>query len=72
MSESEFLFARPSFLEGLARIGDFTKRLSEYNSMPTPAQADRIALAADWNATGNHIREAMLKVRDEILASRAG
>jgi hypothetical protein len=71
MSEqSELLFARPSFLEGCARIGDFTNRMSEYNSLPTPALADRVATAADWDAVGSEMRNAILLLRDEIVASR--
>jgi hypothetical protein len=43
-----FLYARPSFLEGLARIFDFGGTLNEYNQSLTPKQADFLALRADW------------------------
>lgn len=45
-----FLFARPSFVEGAARILDFGDTLTEYNRSPSPEAADANALAADWNA----------------------
>ncbi len=71
MSNSEFLYARPSFLEGWARVGDLGNSMTEFNSVDTPAEADQLALASDWAATGSHVRDAILRARDEILASRA-
>ncbi len=71
MSDAEFLFARPSFLEGWARIGDFPNRLTEYNYAANAVEADALAQEADWGATGSHLRNAILRARDEILASRA-
>jgi hypothetical protein len=47
---STFLFARPSFAEGMARALDFGGTLQEYNRSITPEQADNIALAADIEA----------------------
>lgn len=63
-SFSELLFARPSFLEGMARLFDFGDTLSEYNSALTPEQADRLALASDWRAVGLDMWLAM----DEFAA----
>jgi hypothetical protein len=45
-----FLYARPSFIEGVARLLDFGGTLNEYNSSPSGAMADRFALEADWRA----------------------
>ncbi len=56
---SSFLFARPSFLEGWARIVDFGGTLQEYNRSPTDQAADFYALAADWRAVGLDIRQAI-------------
>ena len=42
---SDFLFARPSFIEGLARIFDFGGTLNEYN---TSILTDEAAAALDW------------------------
>ena len=43
-----FLCARPSFLEGLARIMDFGQTLNEYNSSPSAQEADFAAIAEDF------------------------
>jgi len=56
---SEFLFARSSFLEGVARLWDLGNFLNEYNDAPTPEQADLAATAADWRAVGDDLRAAM-------------
>lgn len=55
---SRILFARPSFLEGVARIFDFAGTLSEYNRSRTGEEADYQALLSDWLAVGDDIREA--------------
>lgn len=61
---STFLFARPSFLEGLARAIDLGGELQEYNSTLTPEQADRLArendvraVNADFGLVVNHAQE---------------
>ena len=56
---STVLFARPSFLEGVARILDFADLLQEYNRSLTPQQADNLAVAADWGAIGQDIEAAI-------------
>ena len=52
MGYSDFLFARPSFTEGMARIFDFGNTLFEYNRSPTPQAADYNALLADYMQIG--------------------
>ncbi len=47
---TDFLFARPAFLEGLARLADFFGVLQEYNTSSTPTAADLRAIRADWEA----------------------
>lgn len=47
---STFLFARPSFSEGVARLIDFGNTLSEYNASPTSEEADARAFRADMMA----------------------
>jgi hypothetical protein len=64
-----FLFARPSFLEGLARIFDFSGSLNQYNTSKTPDQADARAIHADWHAVGEDLWNA-LEAYDEELKSR--
>lgn len=53
MSEfSTFLFATPSFSEGMGRVLDIGDTLTEYNRSATPELADQRALRADWCAVG--------------------
>jgi len=63
---SSILFARPSAIEGAARLLDFGDTLSEYNRSPTGAMADYIALAADWKQIGNDLSEAFQLGMDEL------
>ena len=60
--KSDFLFARPSLLEGVGRIVDFGGSLSMYNFSRTPAEADARAIAVDWRAVGHDVRVALQKL----------
>ena len=53
------LFARPSFVEGIARLLDFAGTLQEYNGSRTNVEADTRALKNDWNAVGDDLRGAI-------------
>jgi len=57
---SSFLFARPSFLEGVGRLVDFGDLLNEYNTSPSPALADYWALSADVCTVGSEIQHAIV------------
>lgn len=57
--KSTFLFAEPSFVDGMARIFDFAGSLQLYNESKTPAVADRIALTMDWLGVGGDIRSSL-------------
>lgn len=63
---SDFLFARPSFLEGLARIFDFSGSLNEYNQSRTPAEADYIALKMDCRAVGLDIQNGLAQAQSLV------
>ena len=73
---SDFLFARPSFWEGLGRLIDFGGTLTEFNDAPSGPQADRYAIAQDWRAVGDDLRNAMgvyeviIKVEEPATADR--
>lgn len=54
-----YLFARPSALEGVARILDLGGTLDEYNTANTPEQADVLALWSDWLAVGDDMWSAI-------------
>ncbi len=60
-----FLFARPSFVEGVARALDLCGTLQEYNSSPSPEQADALALGADWRVVGADLLRAMDELSEE-------
>lgn len=62
---SDFLYARPSFFEGAARIIDMGNTLSEYNSSNTEREADAVALWMDWIAVGQAIRQAIGEFNQE-------
>ncbi len=54
------LFARPSFIEGVARLVDIGGTINEYNTSASPVVADCTALAGDWNQVGADIRQAAI------------
>lgn len=58
-SPTFFLFALPSFFEGVARLMDFSNTLNQYNGSTTPEIADNIAIFHDWLAVGNDLRKSM-------------
>lgn len=53
---SDFLYARPSFFEGMARVMDIGNTLNEYNAYDDP---DTTALLMDWLAVGQAMRQAI-------------
>ena len=63
---SDFLYARPSFLSGMARVLDLGATLREFNSSLIPEQADAIALRTDWAIIGNDIRGVAATVEREL------
>ena len=69
-SYTDFLFARPSVLEGVARIFDFGNTLNEYNSAQSEEIADEIALRMDWVAVGDYLRSAIREYGEEVKESK--
>ena len=57
-ASSHYLYALPSFWGGWARIVDFGDTLTEYNRSRDGAEADFLALRADWCVVGDDIAEA--------------
>lgn len=55
MGDTSFLFAKPTFFEGLARTIDLGATLDEYNSSMTPEQADFLAIRNDWEVIGKDL-----------------
>ncbi|MBF0456850.1 MAG: hypothetical protein HQK99_03035 [Nitrospirae bacterium] len=54
-----YLFAVPSFMEGVARIIDIGGTMVNFNFSPTAEIADSMALKSDFQAVGDDIRHAM-------------
>lgn len=63
---STFLFATPSWLEGVGRLLDFGNALTEYNRTAPPEDPDTRATAQDWLAVGDRLREAMASVSADV------
>lgn len=59
MGRSDFMFAMPSFLRGLASALDIRATLFMFNESQTPEEADSRATMEDWYAIGNDIRGAL-------------
>lgn len=58
-NRTDFLFARPSFLAGVASIFDLGGTLVEFNRSPNQELADQYAIGSDWLAVGDSLRQAM-------------
>ncbi|HET7699395.1 MAG TPA: hypothetical protein VFM06_00855 [Candidatus Limnocylindria bacterium] len=56
---STFLFARPSLVEGAARLTDLVGVLDEYNYSPSDEAADFYALSNDWRAVAHDLKLAI-------------
>jgi len=62
---SEFLFAMPSVLSGVARTLDLGATLDSYNDSLNEALADAKALYADWRSVGEALSQAAVSVAAE-------
>ena len=56
---TDFLFAHPSFLGGMAQAMDLGGTLFLFNNSRTPEEADLRAMKSDWITVGDDIRAAM-------------
>ena len=62
MNQTDFLFAKPSFIGGMASVLDLGGTLVIYNESKDSIEADARAIGSDWMVTGNDIRSAMGKI----------
>jgi hypothetical protein len=60
-----YLYATSSFLEGVARLVDFTGSLNTYNCSDSPEQADFKAISSDWMVVGGDLRKAIKDCQDQ-------
>lgn len=65
MGNSDYLFARPTFISGIARLFDFSGTLNVYNISPDEQTADMRAFQEDWKALGNDMRAALAAYKEE-------
>lgn len=56
---TDFLFAQPSGLYGVARLFDFAGTFDRYNESSTPEEADARAMYSDWRMVGEDLLAAM-------------
>jgi hypothetical protein len=62
---ADFLFARPSFLSGLARTLDIHGSFDQYNVSRSEQEADFQALLCDWLVAQQDIDEAWTEIARE-------
>lgn len=62
--KSDFLVSSPSLQSGAARLFDFYGLFDDYNRSPNEAQADAMAIFADWLVVGQDIQDAMEQVEE--------
>lgn len=67
---SDFLFARPSFVRGMARSFDLFGAFTTYNLSLTGAEADRRAITCDWDMTLADFRVAYEQAVQEAGVQR--
>jgi len=60
---SNYLFARPSFVEGMARMMDVSNSLNTYNQSRNGPEADARAIYEDWKALGHDVRVSLEQLR---------
>ncbi len=61
------LFARPSFLTGVARVVDFGGVLNTYNVSPSDEEADYYALLSDWLSVGDDLEHALEQYEEKTF-----
>ena len=58
-SLSHYLFLRPSFSEGMARVFDFAGSVHLYPYSMNASEADAKAITSDWEIVGKDIQQAI-------------
>lgn len=66
---STFLFANPSFFEGMSRVLDVGGTLTEFNRSRSGVEADLLALHADWLALGDDFRKSRRSASEARIES---
>lgn len=72
-TKSFYLFAEPSFIEGMIRVIDFKGTINIYNDSEIPKEADFRALENDWRVVGDDLKDSINeyeRTRDIITSIR--
>ncbi len=70
LSETSFLYPRPTFLGGFASVLDWGDTLTEFNRSLNGQQADGLAIRSDWHTTGHDLMEALRRYRELLEAEK--
>ena len=70
LMRTDYLFAMPSFLTGVARLLDLSGRFDVYNDSSDEAVADARAIYSDWRMVGQDLAGAMTVVEHEQATPR--
>jgi len=62
---SDFLFAVPSIMSGVARTLDLGGTFDSYNASKTEEDADRRAIGLDWKLIGGDLSDALYQFEAE-------
>ena len=65
MSFDDYIFLKPSFVGGMARVLDVSGAFGRaaFQIVKTPSEADARALASDFRATGRDLYQALDALR---------
>ena len=72
MNMTDFLYARPSILEGIGRNIDFFGTLNSYNYSENGEDADKTAIASDLLAVYKDLHEAYIRTICQLEARKTG
>jgi hypothetical protein len=64
--KSDFLFAQPSFVSGIAHTFDMWGQFDAYNESESGVEADGNAVAADWFVVGQDLLDSMEQHDSEL------
>ena len=67
---TDFLFAQPSWISGIARVLDLFGVFDSYNESRTTAEADSRAMYADWRIVGQDLCDAAIRFQNEPVAKQ--
>jgi hypothetical protein len=69
MGSDNYIFVMPSFSRGVSRAIDLggAAQKSSYLVSDNPSEADARAIASDWAAVGNEIRDAVAAVGAPVV-----